>query len=127
MPNRISNVPAHKNPKYSTPPGNPTTDKIFLLSVVEVQTYFATDADRKADATRYAVKKGAYVKGSETGKGSYDGMCADVRCTSDWWLRSPGCCTDHAARVLTDGSIIGGGPNVLSDNDAVRPALWVNF
>ena len=75
-------MPAHKNPKYSTPPGNPTTDKIFLLSVVAAQTYFATDADRKADATRYAVKKGAYVEGSETGKGSYDGMCTDVRCTS---------------------------------------------
>ena len=120
-------MPAHKNPKYSTPPGNPTTDKIFLLSVVEAQTYFATDADRKADVTRYAVKKGAYVEGSETGNVSFNGTCSDVHCISRWWLRSPGLKRIYAARVLTDGSIIGGGPNVLSDNDAVRPVLWMNF
>ena len=80
-------MPAHKNPKYSTPPGNPTTDKIFLLSVVEAQTYFATDADRKADVTRYAVKKGAYVEGSETGNVSSNGTRSDVHCISRWWLR----------------------------------------
>ena len=80
MPNRISNVPAHKNPNYSTSPGNPTTDKIFLLSVVAAQTYFATDADRKADVTRYAVKKGAYVEGSETGDVSSNSTCSDVHC-----------------------------------------------
>ena len=125
----ISDVPAHKNPSYSTSPGNPTTDKIFLLSIVEAQTYFATDADRKADATRYAVKKGAYVKGSETGSYSSNGTCSDVHCSSLWWLRSPGDRTNNAAYVHAGGSI--SSPMLISRvdyaYDAVRPALWVNL
>ena len=120
-----SNVPAHKNPSYSTSPGNPTTDKIFLLSIVEAQTYFATDADRKADATRYAVKKGAYVKGSETGKGSYDGTCSDVHCFSCWWLRSPAPYGEDAEYVDLDGDTYYAG--VSYAHYVVRPALWVNF
>lgn len=118
-------MPAHKNPKYSTPPGNPTTDKIFLLSVVEAQTYFATDADRKADATRYAVKKGAGVVGSETGT-SFDGRCSDVHCFSCWWLRSPGIDYEpEAAYVYFDGTVQHS--NVGYARHVVRPALWVKF
>ena len=118
-----SNVP--DNPYHSTSPGNPTTDKIFLLSFVEAQTYFATNADRKADATRYAVKKGANVKGSETGKCSYDGTCSDVHCLSCWWLRSHGSIDGDAAYVGWGGYTDHCGVN---DTDvAVRPALWVNF
>lgn len=120
-------MPAHKNPKYSTPPGNPTTDKIFLLSVVEAQTYFATDADRKADATRYAVKKEAHVQGSETGKASHDGTCSDVHCLPYWWLRSPGWDTGYAALVRYDGYIYQYNACVDDVRAAVRPALWVNF
>ena len=120
-----SNVPAHKNPSYSTSPGNPTTDKIFLLSIVEAQTYFATDADRIADATRYAVKKGAYVKGSETGKYSYDGTCSDVHCLSEWWLRSRGAYDEDAEYVQVGGDTYYCG--VVSVRHVVRPALWVNF
>ena len=127
MPNRISNVPAHKNPNYSTSPGNPTTDKIFLLSVVEAQTYFATDADRKADATRYAVKKGAYVEGSEMGNVSSNSICSDAHCISRWWLRSPGLKRIYAARVYIDGSIDDYGDYVLAAHIAVRPALLVNL
>ena len=120
----ISDVPAHKNPSYySTSPGNPTTDKIFLLSVVEAQTYFATDADRKADATRYVVKKGVCVKGSETGI-SCDGICSDVHCLPHWFLRSPGHYDKDAACVGHDGEISYGD---VSNKWAVRPALWVNF
>ena len=120
-----SNVPAHKNPSYSTSPGNPTTDKIFLLSVVEAKTYFATDADRKADATRYAVKKGAFVVGSETGKGSYDGTCSDVHCFSCWWLRSPAPYYEDVEYVDSDGDTYYAG--VSYARYVVRPALWMNF
>ena len=120
-----SNVPAHKNPCCSTSPGKSTTDKIFLLSVVEVQTYFASNADRKADATRYAVKKGAYVNGSETGSFTSNGTCSDVHCLSMWWLRSPGGYDESAAYVELDGDTYYGG--VSYDEFVVRPALWVNF
>ena len=120
-----SNVPAHKNPSYSTSPGNPTTDKIFLLSIVEAQTYFATDADRIADATRYAVKKGAFVVGSETGKGSHDGTCSDVHCFSCWWLRSRGAYDEDVEYVDSDGDTYYAG--VSYARYVVRPALWMNF
>ena len=53
-----SSVPAHSNPNYNTDPGNATTDKIFLLSIVEANKYFASDSDRQAMATLYAIKNG---------------------------------------------------------------------
>ena len=40
-----SNVPAHANPKYSTSPGNATTDKIFLLSITEVNNLLGTGSN----------------------------------------------------------------------------------
>ena len=50
--------PADKNPRYSTAPGNVTTDKIFLLSIPEAEKYFGSDEDRKAAPTAYAKKQG---------------------------------------------------------------------
>ena len=122
-----SSVPAHANPSYSTSPGNATTDKIFLLSITEANNYFATDAKRQADATRYAVKQGVYVKGSESGKMSYDGTCTDIHCYAYWWLRSPGYNTNYAANVYFDGSVINNGNSVSNDVSGVRPALWVQY
>ncbi len=37
----------------------------------EAHDYFTSDEDRLADATRYAVKKGARVRGSESGVNEY--------------------------------------------------------
>lgn len=39
-------VPADKNPTYNTNPGKVTNDKVFLLSVAEVEKYFPTDESR---------------------------------------------------------------------------------
>ena len=122
-----SSVPAHANPSYSTSPGNATTDKIFLLSITEANNYFATDAKRQADATRYAVKQGVYVKGSESGTTSSDGTCTDVRCYAYWWLRSPGRTTYYAAYVGTDGSVYHYGLSVSLDSSGIRPAMWVQY
>ena len=36
-------VSADKNPSYSTSPGNNTTDKVFLLSITEVNKYFSSE------------------------------------------------------------------------------------
>ncbi len=122
-----SKVPAHANPSYSTSPGVATTDKSFLLSITEANNYFKDNADRMADATRYAVKKGAGVKGSSSGNYTTNGTCTDVHCTSYWWLRSPGSYTRNAAHVYLDGSVAVDGIYVDYDNRAVRPALWVNL
>ena len=122
-----SNVPAHANPNYSTSPGNATTDKIFLLSITEANNYFLNNADRKADATQYALKQGVYVYGSTSGKYTSDGTCTDVHCFATWWLRSPGSNTGLAALVNLDGSVLSLGHHVLSGNNGVRPALWIQY
>ena len=121
-----STVTADTNPDYDTSPGNATTDKIFLLSIVEAQNYFSSDPARRADATRYVVKKGALVYGSKSKEYTDDGMCTDVYCHAFWWLRSPGHNTDYAAYVyFDDGSVGGGGRGVDYGSYGVRPALWV--
>ena len=125
-----SSVPAHANPYSSTSyAGNATTDKIFLLSITEAENYFSSNSARQADATRYAVKRGAQVYGSESGF-SYDGSCTDVHCYAYWWLRSPGEHNYKAAMVYTTGNVGLGVGGVLdwgvnADWGGVRPALWV--
>ncbi len=122
-----STVPAHVNPNFPVSPGNETTDKIFLLSITEAQTYFTSDADRQCDATRYAVKKGAHVLGSESGLYTSDGTCTDIHCSPYWWLRSPGSRLILVSVVKGDGSIYFEGEIGSATGNAVRPAMWVNF
>jgi hypothetical protein len=134
-------VPAHKNPyNERSNPGTATTDKIFLLSIVEAQQYFANDTARLADATRYVVKQGLHVRGTDTvstsgGTHSKDGTCTNVHCYINWWLRSPGSSGDindngyslNAVMLNNDGGVLGDGRPVNSDFTGVRPALWLNF
>ena len=102
---------ADKNPDYSTNPGNSTQDKIFLLSIPEVNKYFASDSARQCKPTAYAKKQGAYTSSS----GFYW-----------WWLRSPASNQVGAAYVDADGGVseVGAAGGVYV---AVRPALWINL
>jgi len=106
-----TNVSADKNPEYRANPGNATTDKVFLLSITEVEKYFTSDSARQCKPTKYAVANGAYVN-------SDNGNCW-------WWLRSPGCDQKCAAYVHGFGSVRYSGNTVSSGNDCVRPALWI--
>ena len=101
-----------ENPKYGTPGGVNTTDKIFLLSITEAQKYFKDDNARKLKPTPFAKMRGAWV--------SNDGY-------SYWWLRSPGYNQRYAAYVIYDGGVNNHGHYVNSDNIAVRVALWLNL
>ena len=112
-----SEVPAHKHPDYDTNPGKTTKDKIFLLSIVEANKYFTSNEERKADATRYAVKQG--VLGDNK-------TCTDD-CNADWWLRSLGGDSDAAASVYGDGSTATDVNQVLRGSEGVRPAMWVKW
>lgn len=112
-------VSADKNPEYNTNPGNATTDKVFLLSINEVEKYFNSDEARKCAPTAYAKAQGAYT--SDIYK------TASGAATCWWWLRSPGCNQFNAASVLIYGSVYYRGSIVYTDNDAVRPALWINL
>ena len=107
-----STVTADKNPSYSTSPGKNTTDKVFLLSITEVNKYFSSDNARQCQGTAYCYAQGAY-------KGS-NGNCW-------WWLRSPGYDSGDAAGVGHGGSVRGGGSDVDIVLGAVRPALWIDL
>lgn len=112
-------VSADKNPEYNTNPGNATTDKVFLLSINEVEKYFNSDEARKCAPTAYAKAQGAYT--SDIYK------TASGAATCWWWLRSPGDHQTYAAIVNYDGSVYYYGNLVNYAHDAVRPALWINL
>ena len=121
-----SNVPAHANPSYSTSPGNATTDKIFLLSIVEANNHFANDTDRRAMATLYVGNNDAY--GTDYLTSDCIGANFQMnKCSATWWLRSPGFKTDNAADVHSSGSVDYDGSFVNYDHFGVRPAMWVQF
>ena len=105
-------VAADQNPSWPTPPGNSTDDKIFLLSIPEVNQYFHSDEERKCKATNYAISQGVDVD---------KGLCCW------WWLRSPGDSTYLATLVPPYGPISVCGFNVNNTSVAVRPALWVKL
>ena len=112
-------VSADKNPEYNTNPGNATTDKVFLLSINEVEKYFNSDEARKCAPTAYAKAQGAYT--SDIYK------TASGAATCWWWLRSPGDIQYNPASVNHDGSVYYLGYFVSYAHDAVRPALWINL
>ena len=113
-----SKVTAEKNPSYSTSPGNNTTDKVFLLSITEAKKYFKSGDARKCAPTDYAIAQGTFASDSNKTGG---------RATCWWWLRSPGRDSNYVADVYSDGSVNDRGTFVYSDDDAVRPALWINL
>ena len=109
-------VSADKNPKYNTNPGNATTDKVFLLSIVETEKYFTSAEARECILTEYAISKvvSGYIKGGG-------------KITCSWWLRSPGYLQISAAYVYYDGDVHGLGSDVDDDDYAVRPAMWISI
>ena len=111
-----SKVSADKNLKKDTNPGNTTTDKIFLLSINEVDKYYGSNEVRKCVPTEYAKANGAYTDSSYTRNGVP---------TCWWWLRSPGNFPNIAAYVDRDGSVDYRGMYVITDSACVRPAVWV--
>jgi tetratricopeptide (TPR) repeat protein len=105
-------VCADKNPEYNfSNPGNDTQDKIFLLSIDEVEEYFDSDSARQCEPTDYAVANGAYES---------DGNCI-------WWLRTPGSTGSYAACVYSAGDVYVSGDRIHSDYRSVRPAMWIEI
>ena len=121
-----SNVPAQPNPhSSSTPAGNPTTDKIFLLSVVEAESYFTTNEACKAYATPYAINNGVYAYNYDTSKQCTVSNYIMNKCQAFWWLRSP-CDDSYGAALVSIHSGGIGGSYVSNVDIGVRPALWLN-
>ena len=111
-----------------------TQEKVFLLTIEDVENtaYFANDEARRPKATSYAVQQGALIDTSE----GTSGKCANLQCTSFWWLRSPYPISNPnpqppyvgallPACIYEDGIAGDTGPN--DDRIGVRPALWVEY
>ncbi|MCF0145794.1 MAG: hypothetical protein HUJ73_04320 [Eubacterium sp.] len=129
------------NEASRTKGGKDTRDKIFLLSLDEVQKYFPSDSDRITCPTEYAFYEGCYSFNVQTqlryiieeiaeryeyGEGEYfPEYNVDAGCW--WWLRSPGSDPNMAAYVYVGGYIHDLGRCVSDDDGGVRPALWVNL
>lgn len=107
-------IPADANPDHDTPPGDATQDKIFLLSIIEVNKYLNTDIARQCIATDYAKERGVNAR-------YYNNVFS-----SSWWLRTPGRFQYNAAVVAHEGVIANDGIYVNYFR-AVRPALWIEL
>ena len=104
-------VSADKNPRYSTSPGNSTTDQVFLLSITEANKYFSSDSARQCQGTAYCYAQGAWES---------SGICC-------WWLRSPGSSSNFVAFVNFGGSVNDIGDGVGDGLGVVRPAMWISL
>ena len=122
-------VSADKNPKYGSNPGNATTDKVFSLSINEVNKYFTSDEARRCVPTAYAKANGVNVIDNYHKEGT------SVCC---WLLRTPGnsSCSVYSyssyyyndiAFVYFNGSVNYSGNAVDTVGFAVRPAMWITI
>jgi len=113
------------NPDYGTEGGNDTEDKIFCLSLDEVNKYCKTAGKRKCYPAKLAEEKGCSIN---------DGYCI-------WWLRTPGitfeqnaaphaACVYGSGQVSSHGAFIDGYPKDRFEGTVVettvRPAFWYN-
>ena len=98
------------NPDYGTPGGNPTEDKLFLLSLDEVARYLPTPKDRACTPIKHAIDDKIWV-------------CEEGTCY--WWLISPGFDEYNACMIDTSGFIGRMGYRVHNRNLGIRPAFWL--
>ncbi len=97
--------------KWTTPGGNDTQDKLFLLSVAEAKQYFGV------------IKLNEYNFAALISSTPY---AATKRASSYWWLRSPGWTEFNAAFVNPYGALESS-MSFSAGNFAVRPALWLDL
>lgn len=98
------------NSKYGTQGGKNTSDKLFLLSLSEV------------DETEESKEYGFWDK--KTRKCKNDNFSEE---TYFWWLRSPGNSSHDAAGVYYYGWVFGYGYGVQEPAGGIRPALYLNL
>jgi len=118
---RETTVINNDNPWFGIEGGSDTLDRIFLLSIEEVVTYFGDSGQLRNRPGRYSWDF------------SIDDEFNANRATTYgespfwWWLRSPGQGSFDAASVSHVGTINVGGNHSISRLDGVRPALWLDI
>lgn len=109
------------NEKYETNNEDERTDKIFLLSAKEIDTYFNNLSEIAHDyimgiGTKYALNRGLqYID------------YANGLVFSPYWLRSIGFNYVYAQVVSFNGSVLEDGYFYHRHNCGVRPAMWVKL
>lgn len=100
------------NATWGTEGGNDTTDKVFLLSIDEVNKYFPTEESHLTTGTAYGNTIMTTASDSEY---------------RFWWLRSPGKVSANAAYVHADGRLVDVGNVVNVMCFGVRPVIYVKI
>ena len=137
------------NPKCGTAGGKNTNDKVFCLSLEEVEAYFddysyynstemwGCNQNLICTPTQYSINQGAYVytiteddyNNDSYGYKNY-GYTSDIigRRGCSWWLRSPGNISSYACYVFDSGSAGAGCSfNVNVDGFVVRPSFYLEY
>lgn len=107
-----THLPSTKNPTYKTQRGESTYDRIFLLSIDEVNKYFSSSEKTKCIVTPLAKKNGAYC---DTFNYGY------------WWLRTTGEYSNEASYIFYIGGVSTKGYDATGTIFGVRPAMWISL
>lgn len=106
----------HKNFYRGTLGGNPTKDRIFLLSIEEMEDYLPSEKDKLRYPTNYC--KVPNKEREHIIRTNEDGACF-------YWLRSPGTGRRYAASVDYTGYLDPGGRYACAAVFGVCPAVWI--
>ncbi|WP_019003395.1 DUF6273 domain-containing protein [Succinimonas amylolytica] len=101
------------NAKYPTKGGNPTEDRVFLLSNEEVLRYFPEASSRVCAPSSMAVLHKARRDRDNGNVG--------------WWTRTPGFFQGYASYVLSTGVLGMIGHFADFEDNTVRPAMWIRI
>ncbi len=94
-----------------------TDDRVFLLSMEEVETYVNDATRTRGDEVKIAMS---------TPYARTRGLITFDDDTAAWWLRSPAVHQDQAMTVCHDGKIHTDGYTVDDSHKGVRPAMWIH-
>ena len=110
---QTTTVSVDKNSVNTSDQGDPTEDKVFILSRTELETYLKEPDLRRSYATKRAVEEGAYTSDTN-GNGWY-------------WTRSPSRYSNEVITVDSFGNIEMHGDGVAEKYYTVRPAMWITL
>lgn len=131
---------------YGTKWGNPTVDRIFLLSTDEVLRYFGDSGDLKNDKRwhyksmesdelvlsdgPHCIEMGQCINDqyNDARKALYHKIYNAGWDERTWWLRSPGIHLRHTTVMIGKiGELFICGADVYMTDIGVRPALWLSL
>ncbi|MBP3201623.1 MAG: hypothetical protein J6M39_08265 [Lachnospiraceae bacterium] len=115
-----SNIKNFDNFEYKTKGGESTEDKVFCLSIDEIEKYFGDINDSNSKLITKGTK---YARTIDN-----DGKNLLVKEeNSPYWLRTPGLNGHRVMSIFEDGTISNQGEYANFVRNGVRPAMWVKY